>query len=269
MIVLLICIFLCLHIQTPHAFSVVAMESLLPLSVHATIEGLSPQAVELFSSSAPRPLEYSIFSGRSALRKLPSRFKGTKTFIALQLLLQKRFDAAHEVLLGVDWTNLDAAEYAAIHRGETNWTQEHPFSDEDDLVHSLLHRLEGDAKGEGGHVGWENAKYWVAGGPKRFNSLGEHPVHKALCHLCRELAPTLEHLLVAKKERQHEIIAGEGKTRTLWIEQGCFDPISFIALCRHTEWTEELNTMQIAEVLLLVRLELLKKGGESTADLFD
>ena len=269
MIVLLICIFLCLHIRTPHAFSVVAKEPLIPLSAHGTIEALSPQVVELFSSSAACPLEYSIFSGHSSLRNLPSRFTGNKTFIALQLLLQKQLDAAHEVLLGVDWTNLDDAEYAATHRGQTNWAEEHPFSDEDDLVHSILHRLEGDLEGEGGHRGWENAKYWAAGGPKSFKSLGGHPVHKALCSLCRELAPTLDDLLVAKKTRQHEIIAGGGKTRTLWIEQGCFDPISFIALCRHTDWTEELKSMQIAEVLLLVRMELLKKIGGSTADLLD
>lgn len=256
-------------ISRPQVLSDIASESLRPSSVHGTLEALSPQAAELFSSCAPCALEYSIFLGHSALRKVPSRFTGSKTFIALQHLLQREFDAAHDLLLGVDWTNLDEAEYAATHRGQTNWTQEHAFSDEDDLVHSIIHRLEGDLEGEGGHMGWENAKYWAAGGPKCFRTLGRNPVHQALCRLCRKRAPTLEHLLVAKTNRKHEIIAGGGKTRILWVEQGCFDPITFIALCQHTEWTEELKTMQIAEILLLIRTELLKMAGESCVDLLD
>ena len=265
----LVGIVLFLPISRPEALSDNASESLRPSFVYSAIETLSPQAVELFSSCGPLPLEYSIYAGHSALRKVPSRFAGSKTFIALQHLLQKETDVSHEVLLGVDWTNLDEAEYAATHRGQTNWTQEHAFSDEDDLVHSIIHRLEGDLEGEGGYVGWDNAKYWAAGGPKCFQSLGGHPVHEALCRLCRDLAPTLEHLLIAKKKRKHEIIAGGGKRRILWVERGCFDPISFIALCRHSEWTEELRSMQIAEILLLIRMELVKVGGESCADLLD
>jgi len=75
-------------------------------------------------------------------------------------------DVAHEVLLGVNLDNVEEAEYAATHPGETNWSKQHPLSDVDDMAHSLIHRLEGNRRGEGNHTGYENAKYWIAGGPK-------------------------------------------------------------------------------------------------------
>ena len=249
-----------------HAFLDITKDVMLPTSMHAVVEPLSLQANELFSSDAPLALEYSIFSGQSALRKLPPQYAGTKRLISLQLLLRKQLDAAHDVVLGADWNNLEEAEYAATHRGQTNWTQEHPLSDEDDMVHSIIHRLEGDLEGEGGHTGWENAKFWIAGGPKMCKYLGKHPVHEAMCRLCPEIAPTLGHLLVAKKLRRHEIIAG-GEKRTVWIEKGCFDPISYVSLCQYAEWNDELKSMQVIEMLLLIRLELLTLYGESDTTL--
>lgn len=247
----------------------VAKNIYLTKKMQTVVELLSRQTIELFSTYTPLALEYSIFSGISALHTLPLVDTGSKAFIALQLLTQRNIDAAHEVILGVNWSNIEEAEYAATNRGQTNWTQEHPFSDEDDMVHSLIHRLEGDLKGEGGFTGWDNAKYWAAGGPKMYKCVGRHPVHQALCRLCGKLAPTLEPLLVAKKKRQHEIIAGGGKTRILCVEDGCFDPISFIALCQHTEWTEELKNIQVAETLLLIRWELLKICGSASPEMLD
>jgi hypothetical protein len=236
----------------------------LSAELKTVVEPLSVQAKELFSSDAPISLGYSIFDGQSDLRKVASQQHPTtsKTLLSLEFLLQKQLDAAHEVVLGVEETNVPDAEYAATHSGQTTWMKDHPFSDEDDLVHSIIHRLEGDLKGEGGHVGWENAKFWVAGGPKKQKRLGHHAVHEALCSLCPTIAPSLTDLLIARKMRQHEIIAGGGKLRTLCVDKGCFDPISFIQLCQHVQWNEELRKLQVAEVLLLIRLELCTLCGE-------
>jgi hypothetical protein len=221
---------------------------------------IADRAREIFFADAPLKLEYSIFAGKSSLREsIPATVKeSTKTLVALTFILQGQLDAAHEVILGVDWSNLDSAEYAAMHRGQTNWTKEHPLSDEDDLAHSLIHRLEGDSEGEGGYSGWENSKYWVAGGPKMNHWLGKHPVHEALSILCERIAPSFLGMFVCSKDRNHEIIAGEGKTRLVYIQRGCFDPISFVHICQHVQRNEELISLQVAEILLLIRFELLK-----------
>ncbi|CAJ1954733.1 unnamed protein product [Cylindrotheca closterium] len=93
----------------------------------------------------------------------------TKAQVALLLLLAGHGDAAHDVLLGATLDNLKDAEYAATHRGQTNWAQEHPLSDLEDVLHSLIHRIyEGSRVGEGGYTGYENAQYWCAGGPKQY-----------------------------------------------------------------------------------------------------
>ena len=87
-----------------------------------------------------------------------------KALWALELTGQGYLDAAHDVILGVTtWEDLDLAEYAATHSGLTNWSQTHPLSDVDDVIHSMIHRLEGSAVGEGGYTGYQNAKYWLAG----------------------------------------------------------------------------------------------------------
>lgn len=93
-----------------------------------------------------------------------------KTKVALLLLSAGYGDAAHDVLLGTTFGNLEQAEYAATHRGQTNWAQEHPLSDWDDVLHSIIHRIcEGNRTGEGGYTGNENAQYWCAGGPKQYS----------------------------------------------------------------------------------------------------
>jgi hypothetical protein len=135
-------------------------------------------------------LDYSIFRGQgSSLRNLPikqrkwiERFE--KSLAALLLLVLHGslssseasslvLDAAHEVILGVrpdDEDIIKEAEFAATHPGQTKWMQNHPLSDVDDWIHSIIHRQEGDAIGEGNHTGWDNAKYWAAGGPKQLYS---------------------------------------------------------------------------------------------------
>ena len=118
-------------------------------------------------------LQYSIFRGTSALRHLSTEDEAVvnpnafgSTACAALLLLRGHPDAAHEVLLGVTKTNLEEAEYAATHPG-SGWAEAHPLSDSADMLHAILHRLEGPAVGEGNHTGYVNAKYWLAGGGKR------------------------------------------------------------------------------------------------------
>jgi hypothetical protein len=242
----------------------------------SVVEQLPLQAERLFSTAtasaaAARKLDYSLFAGHSSLRTLPVQTAGiltTKTLLACLLLLQGHLDAAHEVILGVQWNNPEEAEYAATHRGETDWAEEHPPSDHDDLVHSIIHRLEGDSKGEGGHAGFENAKYWVAGGPKLRSFIGNSTVvHRTLRRLCKRVAPSLEGKLIAERERSHEIIAGGGggNRRTVHVARGCFDPVAFIDLCQSRAWDDELRNLQITELLLLVRYELLKLCGGKEA----
>jgi len=168
-------------------------------------------------------LEYPIFHGKSALWSLPDSChemiqrelsslsssssssdddndvgkKKKKEKVALLLMLAGYGDAAHDVLLGTTLDNLQEAEYAATHRGQTNWAGEHPLSDLDDVLHSLIHRIyEGSTHGEGGYTGYENAQYWCAGGPKKY----EAPIAaaKAEWNNYEATTPTTGVLLLAK-----------------------------------------------------------------------
>jgi len=216
-------------------------------------------------------LEYGIFRGRSSLRDLSPEdtrlfddrdyypeLASSKSLLAIALLLRGRGDAAHETVLGVDASNLGEAEYAATHPGKNHWSERHPLSDVDDMVHSIVHRLEGDAWGEGNQTGWENAKYWVSGGPKRHEEVPpasvrnrsaqqrrRHPVPVQLARYARSFAP---HAVAAgvvvdggaedddgamtsdNRRRCHAVIAGGGEQRTVAVAPGCWDPIRFIDL---------------------------------------
>ena len=156
--------------------------------------------------NAPYRMNYNISQGRSTLRDLTSieerhlrvqmktKMKAnndssfsSSIFGALQILLRggdgsdkannnnfeknSAMDKAHELILGVNMTNIEEAEYAATHPGQTSWSADHPLSTEQDIMHALIHRLEGHNVGEGGHWGYENAKYWLAGGDKKFESV--------------------------------------------------------------------------------------------------
>ena len=221
-------------------------------------------------------LHYSIFEGRSAFRNLSSASsrlrplleddsltKSSKALLLLSLLGDGHHhggtddshnhnigDLAHELLLGVTLDNLDEAEYAATHRGQTSWTQDHPFEDIDDVVHSIVHRLEGNTKGEGGHTGYDNAKYWVAGGPKMYSKLTNNvnlKYKRTLCEIAKRKTPIAVSLGVIVKQDpdnnkdkdgeteegiRHHILAGGGKPpRPVFIPYGCWDPIRYIDLC--------------------------------------
>ena len=109
--------------------------------------------------SSSLTLEYSLFrSGRSSLRQLNSTQQSwitrfPKSVASLVLLLYGHADAAHEVILGVNLTNLATAEQVARlsppERQAYNWMGQHPLSREDHWIHSLIHQYEGSAVGEG------------------------------------------------------------------------------------------------------------------------
>ena len=254
------------------------------------VKDVPAQWGKLTSSKPSLTMEYTLFDGTSILRspvtaqimkKTPKNWNKTlRAIFALLycnndrdnnnndddkdntpslLLLPSSLDVCHEILNGVTAETVSEAEYAATHRYQTDWGARHPFSDEDDLVHSLVHRLEGNAVGEGDYTGWQSAKYWVAGGPKQHHTLGNHPVHQALTQLC---PASCQAQLVTNdnNERRHEIIAGGGKTRFVSIEAHSWDPIAFINLCRDypSHLRQEIDQLCLWELQLLIRYELLR-----------
>ena len=235
---------------------------------------------------------------------------GSNAFVALLLLLFLRHnaggsDVAHEVVLGVNLKNIDQAEYAARHRGQSGvvpWMHTHPLSDSDDAVHSILHRVcEGWHPGEGGHSGWDNAKYWAAGGPKRqydphlFDDNDcekwprQHPVRAALAQAALEHAPCAVAAGVVVNEideptyyRSHRIIQGGGEYREVCVPNSWWDPFCFIDLIaqqqqqqkqeqltiptKNTNLSEELDWLQQLEFALLLRYEaLMQNAGVSSS----
>lgn len=232
--------------------------------------------------TTPLAIKYSIFRKRSAIRDLSESdkhlvnpnvlFQGTNfcplaahRACAILLLLRGHLDAAHDVILGVTSDNLEKAEYAATHRGQTNWTQEHPLTDSADLIHAALHRLEGSSIGEGDYKGYENAKYWLAGGPKALKVPAKHPVRTDLARIARKHAPCcVEKGVVAEKDgAEHDIIADGGKTRTVFVLSREWDGFVFVDLCEKRECGElseeeanEITILQRAELVLLLRHEL-------------
>lgn len=207
----------------------------------------------------------------------------SSTAVALIWLCRHKLaDAAHEAILAVTMGNVDNAEYAATHPGGTSWSQDHPLTDVDDMLHSVIHRLcEGHLFGEGGYTGWENAAYWAAGGPKldynnnaRGNTITpeetkQHPVRAALAMAAMKDAPGCVKAglvtPVCAPLRQHRIISGGKSHRTVTVPQGWWDPFCFINLLQTTSYDaaeldlqKELDWLQELELRLLLRFELLR-----------
>jgi hypothetical protein len=228
------------------------------------------------NSSENKLLVYSIFEGHSALRNFPicsllSDGTLSKASKALLLLCAGYGDAAHEVLLGVTLDVIEEAEYAATHPGQTSWSDDHPLEDIDDWVHSMLHRIEGNNIGEGGHSGFDNAKFWTAGGPKKaYERLEITPWKEALCEMAKRKAPISLGLgVVADVDKAHSILSGGGKPpRTLTVPQGCWDPIQYIELCRrqcedtnhNSTLRDELDWLHRVEIVLLLLVEERKEA---------
>lgn len=86
---------------------------------------------------------------------------------AIIFLLDNYPDISHELVLGVTFDNytISQAEYAATHPGNNTWSKQRPtLSTSSDLLHSILHRLEGEQLGEGGYSGsmiMHNIGLWV------------------------------------------------------------------------------------------------------------
>ena len=227
----------------------------------------------------PLSLKQDLFNNHDSKEDDPSKSKKlSKAAVAIILLLAGYIDASHEVILGVTTYNTAKAEYAATHRGETNWTLEHPLTEVDDIVHSLIHRREGHAKGEGGYTGFENAKYWIAGGPKlcRSGVTTTYPFYQSLAAFAKKHTPMCVDAGVVVGETTktksinhatHQIIQGGGKKeRTVTVPKGCWDPFCFIDLCRDysgkqdqndaKQLQEEIRILEEKEIDLLLEHEL-------------
>jgi hypothetical protein len=280
-----------------------------PLKLEKDLRHIIHQSQAQFRFKYNQIIDYSISDGRSCLRNLAneerqwfgmtklhdddddvSSITTRKTVMALLFFLRGNLSAAHEVILGVNLRNMEEGEYAASHRGETSWNDDHPLSIEDDIVHSLIHMCEGDNVGEGGYLGWENAKYWAAGGDKKWynspqpkedgssveNALIEHPVYQALHKVA--IKQNLSHCvdrLWPKEGRTHDIIAGGGKYRTVAVPSNCWDPFHFIELNLqrerlHAEIRQQLDKLQEMLVMLLLRFTLIQSyANTSIIDLDD
>jgi hypothetical protein len=224
-------------------------------------------------------LDYTIFRGLSSLRGLPSEEQRWiesygKSASALMLFLSNvnYADAAHEVILGVTPENIADAEYAATHPG-SGWTDNHPLSTTDDWIHAIIHRdRESHYRGEGNHTGWENAMYWVAGGPKQLPSSGipricTHPMAKILSKKALLVAPNCckKGLIPNSKMAIHKVLADGGGRRTVCIPPGHFDAFRFIALLQSAppELEEELEELRLLEYKLLLDF-CLSNGHDET-----
>ena len=263
-----------------------------------------------FGMTDSLPMGYSIFNGSSALRSLladdddggdldvfrPSSFgvyglRNPPAFylVAAALLLSRgNLEASHEVILGVTPHNLDEAEYAATHRGETDWAEKHPLTDTADRIHSIIHRLEGPALGEGNHTGYDNAKYWILGGPKELACPAHHPIRNELRRIALEHAPCCcgfgkngRGAIVAGegddgRGSNHRIIVGGGgeeTTREVGVPPGEWEDVAFIDACRlrtegvlSEEECREIAMLQEAELLLVIRHELISAGFGGDCD---
>jgi hypothetical protein len=91
-------------------------------------------------------------------------------------------DKAHGIILGVNETNNVEAEFAATNRGKTSWSEDHPLNTDQDMLHSIIHRLEGGVIGEGGYTGYDNSKYWLFGGDKKYIYIDNHIVRTMFRH---------------------------------------------------------------------------------------
>ena len=225
--------------------------------------------VAILSRKNSLRMDYGLFRGASTLRSLstddqklfdPSHY-GIESFQTLQqkasfyrvvsllLLLQGNLGAAHEVLLGVTFDELDEAEYAATRPGQTPWAQNHPFSFEDtsDWIHSVIHRYEGDNLGEGNHTGYDNAIYWAKGGPKKLKQPNEHVLRKILATAVSKRAP----LLCKSVLRSINVDSNgdEAENELLW------DDVAFIELCRLNH-EGKLTKEESVEVEELQKMEL-------------
>jgi len=75
-------------------------------------------------------------------------------------------------------------------------------------LHALIHRSEGHYVGEGGHLGYENAKYWLAGGHKKLASLCDHAVRREMRDYATQRSGRFQCLDLMRMERRQEVRVG-------------------------------------------------------------
>lgn len=271
---------------------------------------------EDFANLTSVKLNYGLFEGRSDLRALvadnideredgasasarllrPSTFgifrprneKAFRRAVAILLLLKdprRNVDAAHELILGVTPHNMPQAEFAKTNREAPRgkeWNDAQlPFDASSDLIHAIIHRLEGNRVGEGGYRGWENAKYWLGGGPKESGTPdARHDARRELAAWARANAP----LCVSRRgvvsgrtggeggddeggDAAHAIVAGGGTMRTVRVPRGDWDGFAFCDVCKlrvegrlDEEESREVGELQRMEMLLLLEYELAEAG---------
>ena len=109
------------------------------------------------------------------------------------------------------------------------------------MLHAAIHRIvEGSALGEGDATGYENAKYWLAGGPKLLDHPAAHPVREALARLAKKHAPHCVEQggVVASKDTRYSVLSGGGKTRSICVPAGQWDDYAFLNLCQ--QWADHI-----------------------------
>lgn len=238
--------------------------------------------------NAPYRMSYNISNeGKSTFRNLspleqimfrdvhPSSSSSIRGPLWIMLYGESGMDKAHECILGVNMTNIEEAEYAATHPGETSWSVDHPLDAAQTMLHALIHRLEGPFVGEGGYTGYENSKYWywkaIHGDENDVKDHMHHPVGRILRDFVRKDRYECLSLISNTTGRTYEIISGGGKKRNVHIDNGEFDYYRFVDLCamRYNaihctdeeredvwakKWTELIDEIQDLEVYLLLQL---------------
>lgn len=204
--------------------------------------------IDRFLQRIPKKVNYNITTnGSSTLRNLTdSEYQIIEEFnnadehintsnmlVPLLILLNGEIlamDKCHEMILGVNTTNIIEAEFAATHP-PTSWSKDHPLDSDQDILHAFLHRIEGTFVGEGGYRGYENAMYWLAGGSKESDSLTSHYIWEELKRYIKSKDAFGGLNLIAEDVRNYEIISGGGKTRVISVLTNTFDAFRYFMLC--------------------------------------
>jgi 23S rRNA-/tRNA-specific pseudouridylate synthase len=131
----------------------------------------------------------------------------------------------------------------------------------------MIHRLEGNAEGEGGYTGYQNAKYWLAGGPKCSSTVilssgsEEILVYEVLIEYLVQRHPDLvESLISSSDELPYEIIADGGRCRNISVPPYSWNGMALIDLwaLAFTPTTAKDNATRLLQLKLqdLLRVEL-------------
>ncbi|GFH58306.1 hypothetical protein CTEN210_14783 [Chaetoceros tenuissimus] len=220
--------------------------------------------IDKFLQRIPEKMNYNITAqGSSTLRNLTDteyqiiekfnnadeQINASKILVPLLILLNgeiSAMDKCHEMILGVNTTNIIDAEFAATHP-PTSWSKDHPLDSDQDILHAFLHRIEGNFVGEGGYRGYENAMYWLAGGSKKLDSYTSHFIWDELKRYIENDNRFGGLNLIAEDVRNYEIISGSGKTRVISVLKNNFDAFRYFMLCekRYGDESAEDSSSQL------------------------